>query len=54
MKVGAVSEEISAPSQNWTPDGGRNSLDDRSEEEKLDSGTEESSAEKEKSSAAMA
>ena len=27
MKVDPVSEEISIPSQNWTPDGGRNSLD---------------------------
>ena len=25
MKVGSVSEEISAPSQKWTPDGGRDS-----------------------------
>ena len=55
MKVGSVSEEISSPSQKWTPDGGRSSFDDRLEEEKLDSGTEKvkSSAEKEKSSAAM-
>ena len=27
MKVESVSEEISTPSQKWTPDGGRNSLD---------------------------
>ena len=26
MKVESVSEEISTPSQKWTPDGGRNSL----------------------------
>ena len=25
MKVGSVSEEISSPSQKWTPDGGRDS-----------------------------
>ena len=41
MKVESVFEEILAPSQIWTPDGGRNSLARRS-------------AEKEKSSAAMA
>ena len=42
MKVDPVSEKILIPSQNWTPDGGRNSLNDyslgdQSEEEKVKS-----------------
>ena len=49
MGVESVSEEISASSQKWTPDGGRDHVfdDDRSEEEK------EIFSAKEKSSAAL-
>ena len=46
MKVESVSEEISIPSQNWTPDGGRSSFDDDD-----DRSVEESEEEKERSSA---
>ena len=42
MKVDQVPEETSIPSQNWTPDGGRNSLGDGGDDD--DDGKRVSSA----------
>ena len=55
MKVESVSEEISASSQKWTPDGGRDHVfdDDRSVEESEEEKERSSAKEKVKSSAAL-